>query len=148
MRFTKSMTTRDWVLAILVFGGVFALGALAITGYANANHATGMVNPTIENHYNNMQSSLDMVNQTMGAVTQPGGLSLIGAISVFSQGLLAVLNIILSSLLFVPTMLFSLIGDFGLDSTAGYIFLSVLAGGATVLVIFAILNASKLAGRV
>jgi len=144
----KGITTKDWILAMLIFSGIFALGVVAIADYAATNDAPGIVNNEIASHYNNMQSSLNIVNETQTAVTQPGGLTLTGGLSIFATGVITVLNVLLSSLLMIPSTLMYAVGDFGFDTTAGYIFLSVCAAGLTILIIFAILNASKMAGRV
>jgi hypothetical protein len=149
MRYTnrKSITTKDWVLAMLIFGGIFVLGTIVISDYALENDAPGMVNNEIAGHYNTMQTSLNYINQTQNAVAQPGGLTLTGGLSIFATGVVTVLNVVLGSLSVIPSTIMYLVSDFGFDTTTGYVFMSLLAAGLTVLIIFAILNASKISGR-
>lgn len=145
----KSITTKDWVLAVLIFGGIFALGIVVIADYANTNDAPGIINNDIAGHYNQMQSSLEMTSKIQNASTQPGGLSFLGGsgVNTFVTGLVVVFNVLLSSLTIIPLVLMNILSDFGIDTTTGAIFLSILAAGAVILVLYAIFNASKMAGR-
>jgi hypothetical protein len=144
----KGITTKDWVIVVLLFGGIFALGTVVIADYATTNSAPGMVSGSIASHYSTMQSSLNLINDTQNAVAQPGGLTLTGGLSIFATGVITVLSVVLGSMAMIPSTIMYVVSDFGIDTTTGYIFMSLITSGLVVLIIFAILNASKMAGRV
>jgi hypothetical protein len=142
----KGITTRDWVLAGLMFGAVFSLGIILMSAYS-AESGANIVDSNIEGHYNQLSNSLYGINQSINALSQPGGFTLTGTLSVFYSAMTTVLNIVFSSIAFVPTLFANFGNDFGIPTVVTNIFFAVVVAGLTVLIIFAILNASKLAGR-
>ena len=146
----KGLTVKDWVIISLMFSAIFAMGVIAISGYqAQSGLNTNITDPTIQSHYgNNLDDDLNNLNQSVQAISQPGGLSLISGFQAFFGGTVAILNIVFTNMGAIPLMFVSFATDFGIDSTVASLFFLILAAILTIIIIFAILNSSKSGGRV
>lgn len=145
----KGLTLKDWVVATLMFSAIFSMGIIMIAGFsADSGLANNMTNPTIEGHYNKLDQNLADINQTINAVNQPGGLTLVSGFQAFLGGTVAVFTIILNSMGILPAMFINFASDFGVPSIVATLFFTVVAALVAVIVIFAILNASKGGGRI
>lgn len=152
MHDTRGLTVRDWIITLFVFSGVFVLGTMMIygasTSAADNGIANNITNGVIESHYNQLSGNIERIQDVYGQVNSSGGLQPQTGYQAFLGSTIGVLNIGLLSINELPSMMYYAASDFGLNSTVMTVFLSIVAGVITIAVVFAILNASKLAGRV
>lgn len=145
----KGLTLKDWVIATLMFSAIFSMGVIMIAGFSlDSGLANNMTNPTIESHYNTLNQNLADINQTINAVNQPGGLTLVSGFQAFLGGTVAVFTIILNSMGLMPSIFVNFASDFGVPSIVTTLFFTIAGALIAVIIIFAILNASKGGGRV
>lgn len=144
----KGLTVRDWVLASLMFSGIFAMGVIALTGYANEAGNTDIIDPTLESHYNQLQQNLGDINSSLKAVSTGGGLDLTGGLQILFTSTISVVNIVLGSLAQLPLLFINFASDFGIPTAVSGTFMVILLAMATVVVVFAILNSVKQGARV
>lgn len=145
----KGLTIKDWVIATLMFSAIFSMGIVAITGFSNdSGIPNNVTDPTIESHYNTLNQNLADINQTINAVNQPGGLTLVSGFQAFLGGTTAVFTIVLNSMGMMPAIFVNFASDFGIPSIVTTLFFSIVGALIAVVIIFAILNAAKGGGRV
>lgn len=148
LRQNKGLTVKDWVIISLMFSAIFSMGVIAIGGFQKQSGLNiNLTDPTIEGHYQDMNSNLNDLNQSISSITQNGGLSLATGFQAFFGGTVSILNIVLGSMASIPAMFVSFAADFGIDSTVASFFFLVCSAIISVIVIFAILNSSKTGGR-
>lgn len=108
----SGMTIQDWVLATLMFSAVFAMGVIMIGGFSyDSGIANNLTDSTIISHYQSLDENLNNINQTVSAVNQPGGLSLVSGFQAFLGGTVAVLNIVLGSMGLIPSLFVNFASD-------------------------------------
>lgn len=145
----KGLTIKDWVIATLMFSAIFSMGIVAITGFSqDSGIANNMTDPAIESHYNTLNQNLADINQTINAVNQPGGLTLVSGFQAFLGGTTAVFTIVLNSMGMIPSLFVNFASDFGIPSIVTTLFFTIVGALIAVVIIFAILNAAKGGGRV
>jgi hypothetical protein len=153
MMYKKGIVIKDWVIMSLVFGAVFALFVVSITGYSSQAtndglNGTNLINSAIAEHYNTLDQNKQIINNITNTMNTPGGLTPISGFQAFLGGTVAVFNIAMTNLLFIPSLLMSFATDFGIPSSVATIFLILIGGVLSYMIIFAILNASKGMGRI
>lgn len=147
--FKKGLTIRDWVISSLMFGAVFAMGALMIVGYsADSGIPNNMTDSVIVSHYSSLDQNLNTVNQSIAAINQPGGLTLLSGFQAFLGATVSIFNLVLGSMGLIPSLFINFAGDFGIPSVVAVLFFTVASTIIAVIIIFAVLNAGKGTGRV
>jgi len=149
----KGITVQTWVILSLMFSAITGLFFIMIVGFqanqlSNGVSGVNITDPVIASHYSDLDSNLQDINNSVSAINQPGGLTLASGFQAFFGGTVAVLNIALGSIGAIPLMFVSFATDFGIDATIAQYVFAVGAAILTILVIFAILNASKTGGRI
>lgn len=149
MMFKKGLTIKDWVIASVMFGAVFAMGALMIVGYStDSGIPNNMTDSTLVSHYSSLDSNLNMVNKSIAAINQPGGLTLLSGFQAFLGATVSIFNLVLGSMGLIPSLFINFASDFGIPSEVTTLFFAVASVIISIIVVFAILNAGKGTGRV
>ncbi len=137
------MELRYWVIALILFSGVFALMVIAFQDAASGYNVTGVSNPEIEERYNQLSEHQDLVEEIQEAATGDEGLQLFNTLGTIFTATIGVLNLMLASVTFIPNVFANFASDFGIPTQITNIFFTMAALIVTVLVIFAILNAIR-----
>lgn len=149
MIFVKGLTIKDWVIASLMFGAVFAMGVLMIGGFSTQSGVpNNMTDSNLAGHYSSLDSNLNTINQSIAAINQPGGLTLLSGFQAFLGGTVSILNLVLGSMGLIPSLFINFASDFGVPSSVAALFFAIASAVLAVIIIFAILNASKSGGKV
>lgn len=140
----KGISVQTWVIASILFSGIFALFILSIGSFAEQYDASGnVVDSELEARYNKLDNFTSQVERIKDTVQQPEGLSLIGEFRVLFSSTLGVLNTVLSSINLIPSIIGNFAEDFGIPSQVVNVFFIIATSILTVLIIFAILNAGS-----
>lgn len=134
---------RYWVVSIILFSGVFAMMTLAFHDAAAGYNTGNITNPDIEARYNQLESQEEIVAGLKETVGGDEGLNLLNTLGTVFTGTIGVLNAVLSSIVFIPTVFASFALDFGIPTIVSNMFFVVASLVITVLIIFAILNAIR-----
>lgn len=134
---------RFWIVALILFSGVFSLMVVAFHDAATNYGATNVTNPTIEARYNQLDQQKSLVGNIQNATSGKGGLQVLNTLGTIFTATIGVLNLVLSSLVFIPTVFGGFASDFGIPTQVSNLFFVMVGLIVTTLVIFAILNAIK-----
>lgn len=145
----KGLTIKDWVLATLLFSAVWAMGIIMIGGFSNdSGIANNLTDTNIQSHYATLDQNLNTINQSIAAVNQPGGLSIVSGFQAFLGGTVAVFTIVLNSMAILPSTMVYFASDFGIPTVVASLFFTIITAVLGIVLIFAVLNAAKGGGRI
>jgi len=135
IRTKKSFTTRDFVIAGVLFSTIVALFVLAIAGIQDQYNTDILTNEDFSANYDKLSDQVSKIGTARNASAEASGLSLIGRFDVAFQSTFTVFQMVYQSLGLFDGMTQSFGGDFGLDETVTrIIFLSALAILTTLIV--------------
>lgn len=134
---------RYWIVSLILFSGIFALLTIAFHDAASGYGATNMTNPEIENRYNQLSEQEDLVSNLQDTTSNEGGLQVLNVLGTVFTATIGVLNLVLASITFIPTVFANFASDFGIPTEITAIFFTIAGLIITTLIIFAILNAIK-----
>lgn len=134
---------RYWVIGLVLFSGVFALMVVAFQDAAVGYGAENLTNSEIEDRYNQLSEQEDLIGQLQDTTGGEEGLQIINVLGTVFTATIGVLNLMLASVTFIPTVFANFASDFGIPTEVTSIFFVMVGLIITVLIIFAILNAIK-----
>tara|TARA_R100000687_G_C6390339_1_gene136994 strand:+ start:162 stop:620 length:459 start_codon:yes stop_codon:yes gene_type:complete len=135
IRTKKSFTTRDFVIAGVLFSTIVALFVLAIAGIQDQYNTDILTNEDFSANYDKLSDQVAKIGTARNSSAEASGLSLIGRFDVAFQSTFTVFQMVYQSLGLFDGMTQSFGGDFGLDATVTrIIFLSALAILTTLIV--------------
>jgi hypothetical protein len=134
------MELRFWVIAIILFSGVFALMTLAFHDAASEYDVQNITNPAIEARYDKLSEQESLVENLQSTVSGEEGLKVLNVLGTVFTATIGVLNAVLSSITFIPNVFANFAADFGIPTEVSNLFFTISLLIITVLIIFAILN--------
>lgn len=128
IRTKKSFTTRDFVIAGVLFSAIVALFVLAIAGIQDEYDSSLLTNEGFSGNYNKLQEQTEKIETARETAAAGGGLSFVGTFDVAFQSTFTVFQMVYQTLDLFGDVSGSFGEDFGLDPRATKIvFLSGLA---------------------
>lgn len=137
------MELRFWIIGIIMFSGVFALMTVAFHDAASGYDRTDLINPELEDRYDQLNEQVELVGGLKDTVSGDEGLKVLNVLGTIFTGTIGVLNAVLASVTFIPTVFANFASDFGIPTIVTNIFFTMVALIITVLLIFAIINAIR-----
>lgn len=143
MKAKYGIELRYWVISLILFSGAFAMLVLSFHDVATGYDALNKTIPEIEERYNKLNQQKELVSGFQQTVSGSEGLKLLNVLGTVFTATIGVLNAVLSSITFIPTMFASFASDFGIPTAVTNLFFVVLSLILLTLIIFAILNAIR-----
>jgi len=134
---------RYWVISLILFSGVFALMVIAFHDAADGYGVENVTNPEIEERYNQLSEQESLVDNLQETTGGEEGLKILNVLGTMFTATIGVLNLMLSSVTFLPTVFANFASDFGIPSQVTNTFFIIAGLIITTLIVFAILNAIK-----
>ncbi len=128
LRTKKSFTTRDFVIAGVLFSGIIALFVLAIAGISDEYDTSILTNEDFSANYDRLTEQTERIETARQTAAAGGGLSFVGTFDVAFQSTFTVFQMVYQTLDLFGDATVSFGEDFGLDPTVtSIIFLVGLA---------------------
>ncbi len=116
-RTKKSFTTRDFVIAGVLFSGIVALFVLAIAGISDEYDTSILTNEDFSANYDRLTAQTERIEIARETAAAGGGLSFVGTFDVAFQSTFTVFQMVYQTLDLFGDVSGSFGEDFGLDST-------------------------------
>ncbi len=113
----KSFTTRDFVIAGLLFSGIISLFVLAVAGISDEYDTSILTNEDFSANYDRLTAQTERVEIARETAAAGGGLSFVGTFDVAFQSTFTVFQMVYQTLDLFGDTAGSFGDDFGLDST-------------------------------
>lgn len=139
----RGLELRFLLIGMVLFSGVFALMVLGFQDVAFNYDATNLSNPEIEERYNQLAQQQSLVQNVQDSVSGEEGLQLLNVLGTIFTGTVGVLNLMITSITFIPDLFVNFASDFGIPKVVTQIFFTIVGLIITILIIFAILNALR-----
>jgi hypothetical protein len=139
----KGFSTMDFTLAVLIFSGVIALLVVALGSLASDYDNPNIVNEKFSNTFDKFDEANSRTGDMWTAMSEEGGLSLIGTVEVLFFSTFRVISLVLSSVGEAGAQLFGISSFFGIPSAVSGIFFVLIIAMLTVVIIFKILSFVK-----
>lgn len=137
----KSFTTRDFVIAGLLFSGIVALFVLAVAGISDQYDTSILTNEDFSSTYNKLNDQLSKVGTARDASADAGGLSFVGTFDVAFQSTFTVFQMVYQSLNLFNGMTGDFGESFGLDPIVTGILFIVALGILTTFIVWQLVGA-------
>jgi len=134
---------RYWVVALILFSGVFALMVIALQDAGSSYGVSNITSPEIEARYNQLSQQESLVEKLKTTTSSEEGFRLFNVLGTVFTATIGVLNLVLSSITFIPDVFANFASDFGIPTQVVNVFFIMVGLIITVLVIFAILAAVR-----
>lgn len=139
----KGMELRFWVVSIILFSGTFALMIIALQDASSGYNVSNITNSEIESRYNQLSSQKSLVENLQETTSGEEGFKLFNTLGTIFTATIGVLNLVMSSISFVPSVFGNFASDFGIPTQITNLFFTIVGLMITTLIIFAILNAIR-----
>jgi len=116
-RLKKSFTTRDFVIAGVLFSGIVALFVLAIGGISDEYDTSILTNEDFSANYDKLTAQTERIETARETAAAGGGLSFVGTFDVAFQSTFTVFQMVYQTLDLFGSSADNFAGDFGLDKT-------------------------------
>jgi len=131
----KGFTTKNFVIAGILFSGLIALFVLSIAGISNEYGSTALTNENFANTYNKLTQQTEKIGTAREAAAAGSGLSFVGTFDVAFKSTFTVFQMVYQTLDLFGGMGSSFAGDFGLNPlVVGIVFVIALAILTTLIV--------------
>lgn len=137
----KSFTTRDFVIAGLLFSGIVALFVLAIAGIQDEYDTDILTDEDFTETYDKLTTQLSKVGTARDASADASGLSFVGTFDVAFQSTFTVFQMVYQSLALFDGMTQGFGEDFGLDVIVTRLIFLVALGILTTLIVWQLVGA-------
>jgi len=136
---------RFWIISLILFSGIFGLLVIAFQDIVSPNNydVPNLSNPTIESQYNQLQSQENLIGNLSSTISGPGGLKPINTLGTVFTATIGILNLVFSSLNFIPETFINFGSTFGIPTTVSRMFFTIVFLIFTTLIIFSILNSIR-----
>lgn len=142
-----SWVMKDYVIAIILFSTVVALGYIMLNGLATDYSNTDIVDPKFSENYNKLSETTQVAENIRESISSEEGLGLIGTTEILLKGTFSVINLVLSSLTTLASQVFQMAITFEIPSEISGVILVAFLAIITVSIIFIIINYVNRSGR-
>ncbi len=132
----KAFLTRNFVMAAVLFSGIFALYVLAIFGIADAYGNTDIINQDIISSYDTLVETTDKVELARATTATGEGLGFRGTFDVAFAATFTVIQLVFSTLDLYGVISGSFAGDFGIPTQVAAVFFTVLLSLLTIQIVW------------
>ena len=132
----QAFLTRNFIIAAILFSGVFALFTAGIIGVADNYQNTDIINEEIASNYNKLTETTDKVELARGTTTTGEGLGFRGTFDVAFAATFTVIQLVFSTLDLYGTVAGSFAGDFGVPTQIVAIFFTIILSILTVIIVW------------
>lgn len=139
----KGIELRYWVISLILFSGVFALMVIAYQDAASSYGIANITDSEIEERYDQLANQTSLIENLKETTGDDEGLQLLNVLGTIFTATIGILNLMLSSLTFLPSMFANFALDFGIPTEVTNTFFIIVTLVITTLIIFAIANAIR-----
>lgn len=131
---------RDWIMALLLFSGIIALGVLMVTDLASEYDNTDIVDQSIVDNYGNLTQSTDIVSSAFSATNEKQGLSFLGTFDILFSSAFTVISLVFNSISIIGGVMSQFVQDFGVPTAVANIIFPMFLSIITVILIFVVIS--------
>lgn len=135
-------STQDWVIALILFSGVFALYSLMIVSQATTYRNVDIIDQDLMDRYDKLEQSTSIAGDAFRTVSGEGGLSLIGVFDVFFSATFGIIRLIFGSLGILELQVSNIFEDFGVNDQVTRILFRVLLSVVTVIIVWRVIGST------
>jgi hypothetical protein len=139
----KGWTTRDFIVAMLIFSGAIALFVVMIGSIANDYDNTEIINPEFSDKFDKFSEDTERAADMWNATTAEGGLSLVGTVDLLFFSTFRVISLVFNSVVAAGQQLASFGSFFGVPTEITAIFMVLIFSILTVLVVFIVISSVR-----
>ena len=137
----KGFLARDWVIAVVLFGGLIALSVAAVADLTSTYDVANVTSPEFQENFDQFSENTEIVQDMFNKTSGGEGLSTVGTFENIFGATFGVIRLVFTSLTSFGTQAFSFIEFFGIPSEVGGIFFTMLLAALTVVIVFAVISA-------
>lgn len=139
----KGWTSKDFVIAMLIFSGGIGLFMLMVGSLASDYDNSDVVNEDFSNKFDKFSEDTERAGEMWNATTSEGGLSLIGTTELLFFSTFQVISLIFNGVVAAGQQLAGFGEFFGIPTAVTSIFLVMIFSILTVFIIFTILSSIR-----
>ena len=139
----KGWTSRDFVVATLMFSAGIALFMLMVGALATDYNNPNVVNEEFSNKFDKFSEDTDRAVEMWNATTSEGGLSLVGTTELLFFSTFRVISLVFNGVVAAGQQLTGFGEFFGIPSEVTGIFLVLIFSILTVIIVFLILSSIR-----
>ena len=134
---------RDWVMSLILFGGVVLLATLMVSSLAVEYDNTGIIDEDIAEDFGDLTASTNIAKAAFDATNKQGALTITGSFSILFQSAFTIISLIFGSLGIVSSQ-FTALGTFlGMPSEVSSVIFVILLSLAMVVLVFGIISTTQ-----
>ena len=139
----KGWVARDFIIAMLIFSGTIALFVIMVGSLANDYDNPNVIDPEFSASFDQFSEDTSRVGEMWNATTSEGGLSLIGTADLLFFSTFRVISLVFSSVVASGQQLASFGSFFGIPSEISAVFMVLIFGIITVMIVFIIISSVR-----
>lgn len=139
----KGFLMRDWLIGIILFSAIAALGYLTSYSLAIDYDQAKIIDPTFQENYDKFNDQAHLIATSFNSTTGTSGLSFINAVDGVFTASLTVINLGLSSISTFSSQLFSFGELLGIPDEISAIILACLIVAVTIVLIFVVISSAS-----
>ena len=133
---------RDWVVAVILFSGIIALGFLMVSDFAISYNNENIIDEDIENRYASVTETTAVADSAFSAISSKEGLTLVGAFDILFASGFTVISLLLNSVFIMSASLQSFGADFGIPTAITGILFSVMISVISTILVFIVISST------
>ena len=133
---------RDWVVAVIIFSGIIALGFLMAADFAVSYDNADVIDENIEERYASVTETTAVADSAFSAISSKEGLTLVGAFDILFASGFTVISLLLNSVFIMSASLQSFGADFGIPTQVTAIFFSVAISVISTILVFIVISST------
>ena len=131
---------RDWLIALILFSGVIALGTVMVASQASDYGNLDIIDSSISQNFGDLQEATDIASLAFDATNRKGALTITGSFSILFQSAFTIIALIFNSVA-IATGQLSSFGEFvGMPTAVSQILFPILISVLMVVLVFAIIS--------
>ncbi len=143
----KGWVAKDFIVAMLIFSGCIALYVIMIGSIANDYSNEDIINSEFSASFDKFSEDTERAEEMYGALTEAGGLSLVGTTELLFFSTFKVVSLVAESIKTAASIMITFPTFFGFDRTASILFMSLIYSILAVYVTFIIINSIRGANK-
>lgn len=135
----RGWSARDWVVTVIIFSALIALGFLLVTDMATTYNNPDIIDPEFSENYDKLNENTQDIDEMYEAATSEEGLKVVGTLTLLFKSFTTIASIIITSPLIVAGQVASFGQDFGIPRQVTFILFTVLLSLITAILVLIII---------
>lgn len=134
------MLARDWVIGAVLFSGIIGLLVIMSGSMVSIYDAENVTSDEFSTKFNKFENNTNIAQSMWEQTSGEGGLSTIGTFDILFKSTFSVIALVFSSVTLVGSQMFGFVEYFGIPSSVGFIFFTLLLSILSIIIVFIIIS--------